>query len=91
MIMLANKRWKYTHFEGFDAMLHDMENDPDELVDLGTDQKFEKVRALFSDWAEPMTHAGFSFVWMIFLHDMRNRRIFSDFMILPEKTACRIF
>ena len=34
--MVANKRWKLTHFGGgYRPILWDLENDPDELVDLG--------------------------------------------------------
>jgi len=53
--MVLSKRWKYIYFEGFDAQLFDLETDPKELTDLGTDPKFADIRAqhqeqLF-DWA----------------------------------------
>ena len=36
MFMVANKQWKLIHCEGHDKpILFDLENDPDELVDLG--------------------------------------------------------
>ncbi len=36
LFMVADKRWKFMHAEGgFRPMLFDMENDPDELTDLG--------------------------------------------------------
>lgn len=35
LIMIRDARWKFIHAEGFRPMLFDMENDPDELVDLG--------------------------------------------------------
>ena len=36
MFMVADKHWKLIHCEGFDQpILFDLENDPDELVDLG--------------------------------------------------------
>ncbi len=38
LFMVADKRWKFMHAEGgFRPMLFDMENDPDELRDLGAD------------------------------------------------------
>ena len=55
LIMICDKRWKYWHAEGFRPMLFDMENDPQELNDLGTDPDHADVRrrmheAIF-DWA----------------------------------------
>ena len=44
LFMVANKRWKYIHAVGHGAMLFDLENDPDELVDLGNHPDFESVR-----------------------------------------------
>lgn len=35
LFMVADKRWKFTHAEGFRPMLFDLETDPDELTDLG--------------------------------------------------------
>ena len=35
LIMIRDARWKYVHAEGFRPMLFDLENDPQELVDLG--------------------------------------------------------
>ena len=43
-IMVRNLRWKYVHYQGFDAQLFDLENDPNELADLGTDSKYQTVR-----------------------------------------------
>ena len=38
LFMLVDKRWKFMHAEGgFPPMLFDLENDPDEYVDLGQD------------------------------------------------------
>jgi len=42
--MVANKRWKYIYAEGFRPMLFDMENDPNELTDLGTSEQHESIR-----------------------------------------------
>ena len=57
--MVATKRWKYIHAEGFRPMLFDLEADPDELVDLGTHPDREDVRremfAMLSDWARRLS------------------------------------
>lgn len=37
LTMLFDGRWKYIFAEGFHPMLFDLENDPDELTDLGAD------------------------------------------------------
>ena len=44
MFMIADERWKYVHAPGFRPMLHDLHNDPQELVDLGADPRFETQR-----------------------------------------------
>jgi len=44
MTMIATERWKYMHAEGFRPMLYDLENDPQELTDLGADNSHEAVR-----------------------------------------------
>jgi len=44
LFMIADKRWKFMHDEGGNgAMLFDMENDPDELHDLGRDPKYGEI------------------------------------------------
>ena len=44
MFMVADKKWKLTHFEGgFRPMLFDLEEDPDELVDLGESEAHAHV------------------------------------------------
>ena len=43
--MIRNKRWKYTLFEGARPMLFDMQNDPNELVDLGESPEHAAIRA----------------------------------------------
>ena len=43
--MIRNDRWKYVIFEGAAAMLFDMHNDPNELVDLGEHPDYATVRA----------------------------------------------
>ncbi len=53
-VMVRNKRWKYISHRQFLPQLFDMENDPDELVDLGANPEFESVcnemTALISRW-----------------------------------------
>ncbi|MEP4380237.1 MAG: alkaline phosphatase family protein [Alphaproteobacteria bacterium] len=55
LLMIFDGRWKYILAEGFRPLLFDLESDPDELVDLGTEPEHEAVRtelheALFA-WA----------------------------------------
>ncbi|WP_010139804.1 alkaline phosphatase family protein [Oceanicola sp. S124] len=46
MFMVADTRWKLIHCEGdFPPLLFDLENDPDELVDLGRDPAHAEVVA----------------------------------------------
>ncbi len=52
--MVRDARWKYVHYKGFPHQLFDLENDPDELNDLGQDSGQQSVvqrmkDALF-DW-----------------------------------------
>ncbi|MEM7111931.1 MAG: sulfatase-like hydrolase/transferase [Chloroflexota bacterium] len=42
--MLRTDRWKYIHYENFRPQLFDLENDPNELIDLGAGSAFESVR-----------------------------------------------
>ena len=42
--MLRSERWKYVHFRHFPPQLFDLENDPDELRDLGRDPAYEEPR-----------------------------------------------
>jgi arylsulfatase A-like enzyme len=44
LIMACEHCWKYVHCEGFRPMLFDLENDPQELHDLGDDPVYEDVR-----------------------------------------------
>jgi arylsulfatase A-like enzyme len=44
LIMACDDNWKYIHCEGFRPMLFDLENDPQELVDLGGHRDYEPVR-----------------------------------------------
>jgi arylsulfatase A-like enzyme len=53
--MVRTERWKYVYFEGFRPQLFDMENDPQELADLGADPAFASVREehreMLFDWS----------------------------------------
>nr|WP_238475707.1 sulfatase-like hydrolase/transferase [Rhodophyticola sp. CCM32] len=40
IVMACDARWKLFYFEGFRPMLFDLENDPDELHDLGNDPAY---------------------------------------------------
>ncbi len=56
LFMVADKRWKFMHADGgFRAMLFDLENDPDELNDLGDSDEHEDILSLMyerlSQWA----------------------------------------
>ena len=42
--MLRTARWKYIYYETFPPQLFDLENDPNELNDLGTDPVYEAIR-----------------------------------------------
>ena len=44
LFMAADKHWKYVHAIGFRPMLFDLENDPGELFDRGSDPALEAVR-----------------------------------------------
>jgi len=51
--MVATASWKYIHAPGFVPVLFDLENDPDELHDLGQSPAHEAVRAeMFGKLAE---------------------------------------
>ena len=43
--MICDARWKYVHCEGFRPMLFDLQEDPQELVDLGASPAHGDVRA----------------------------------------------
>ena len=50
MFMVANRKWKLIHCEGgYRPILFDLENDPDELVDLGTSAEHADVIAEMYD------------------------------------------
>ena len=50
MFMVADHKWKLIHFEGgFRPMLFDLENDPNELSDLGADDAHSDVIAMMYD------------------------------------------
>tara|TARA_B110000196_G_C21152324_1_gene670577 strand:+ start:5446 stop:7074 length:1629 start_codon:yes stop_codon:yes gene_type:complete len=45
LLMIFDGRWKYIHAEGFRPILFDLENDPDELIDLGASLDHKRTRA----------------------------------------------
>ncbi|MCR9257731.1 MAG: alkaline phosphatase family protein [Alphaproteobacteria bacterium] len=49
LVMAVSERWKYVFAEGYRPMLFDLETDPQELVDLGSDPAFEEVRKAMRD------------------------------------------
>lgn len=53
--MVATERWKYVHAPGYPPVLFDLENDPDELVDLGRSPEHDGIRQMMTghlaDWA----------------------------------------
>lgn len=55
MTMVRSERWKYLAYDGFRPQLFDLENDPQELNDLGEDPAYAAVRE---------THAGYLFEWL---------------------------
>lgn len=55
MTMVRSERWKYLAYDGFRAQLFDLENDPQELNDLGADPAYAAVRE---------QHAGYLFDWL---------------------------
>ncbi|MEM9048930.1 MAG: sulfatase-like hydrolase/transferase [Pseudomonadota bacterium] len=59
LVMIADKRWKFVHAEGFRPMLFDLQNDPGELTDLGADPAHAAVIAMMRDrlheWARNPT------------------------------------
>ncbi|MEM9437879.1 MAG: alkaline phosphatase family protein [Pseudomonadota bacterium] len=55
LVMVFDGRWKYIHAETMRPLLYDLENDPEELHDLGDDPKYaaeiERLSALHFAWA----------------------------------------
>ena len=53
--MIRNERWKYMHLPGYAPVLFDLQNDPDELTDLGRSAEHASVRSmmhnLLADWS----------------------------------------
>lgn len=43
--MVRTADWKYVHWQDLPAQLFDLNNDPDEFHDLGTDASYEPIRA----------------------------------------------
>ncbi|MEM1235568.1 MAG: alkaline phosphatase family protein [Pseudomonadota bacterium] len=55
MTMVFDGRWKYWHVEGYPPLLFDLENDPDELIDLGSDRAYsseiDRLKGMHFEWA----------------------------------------
>ncbi|MDP4593690.1 MAG: alkaline phosphatase family protein [Beijerinckiaceae bacterium] len=49
LVMLCDKRWKYVYCEKFRPMLFDLENDPQELNDLGGFPDYEHIRKMMEE------------------------------------------
>lgn len=53
--MVATAQWKYIHAPGYEPVLFDLTNDPDELTDLGRSAEHAQIRETMSgylaDWA----------------------------------------
>jgi arylsulfatase A-like enzyme len=61
LFMVFDGRWKYIHASGFRPMLYDLESDPQELTDRGTDAScadvIARMQAVLFDWAlHPKMH-----------------------------------
>ena len=52
--MIFDGRWKYVHVEHFRPLLFDLQNDPNELADLGNDPAFfpeiERLKEMHFSW-----------------------------------------
>ena len=49
LFMVADRRWKMVHAEGFRPMLFDLESDPNEFRDLGDCPRHAEIRAMMSE------------------------------------------
>ena len=60
MRMIFDGRWKYVLFEGYRPMLFDLQQDPDEFVDLGASPAHEaerrRMHELLFEWARRPRH-----------------------------------
>ena len=55
LVMVFDGRWKYVYAKSLPPMLFDLENDPDEFVDLGRDPAYQEERdrlfAMMTQWS----------------------------------------
>jgi len=55
LVMIFDGRWKYVHVENMQPLLYDLEKDPNELINLGNNQKYstetQRLRDLHFEWA----------------------------------------
>ena len=49
LVMICDKRWKYVYCEKFRPMLFDLENDPNELNDLGGYPDYKDIRKMMEE------------------------------------------
>lgn len=49
LVMVRDERWKFIYVQGMRPMLFDLQNDPNELQDLGAEPSLETVRARMQD------------------------------------------
>lgn len=71
--MLRSERWKYIYYKGFPPQLFDMQEDPDELSDLGRHPDYEEVRR---EMMEKLLNK---------LLDRKNRVTFTDQQVLETR------
>ena len=43
IFMIRDKNWKFVYYKGFDPQLFDLQNDPEEFLDLGKSQKHKGI------------------------------------------------
>ncbi|MDC0739546.1 sulfatase-like hydrolase/transferase [Cognatishimia sp. SS12] len=58
MVMAFDGRWKYVHSEGLRPMLFDLENDPEEMNDLGQHTYYEDIRQKMKDHVLDWAYGG---------------------------------
>lgn len=74
MVMARSDRFKYIHYDGLPPQLFDLQEDPLEFNDLGSDPGYAAVRE---------QHLGWIFDWM---RSRRNRVTISDEAIMKRAT-----
>ncbi len=85
IIMLRNDRYKFVHCPADPAMLFDMQEDPDELVNLAANPDFQGVRAMFEELVA--AHANVEELNERILASQRRRRIVFGAHMAGKHTA----